>query len=159
MGDHERARARADERVDALRHDLERIDVETRVGLVEDRDARLQHRHLQDLDALLLPTGEPVVQVARGELAGHLEALHRGEELLAELRDRHRALLATVRCLALRVDRAAQEARDGHARDRVRVLERQEEAALGALVGAHLHQVGAVEQDLATGDLVGRDGP
>ena len=150
------ARVRADERVDALRDDLERVDVETRVGLVEDRDARLQHRHLQDLDALLLPAGEPVVQVARRELARHLQVLHRGEEVRAELGDRHRVVLAAVTRLALRVDRAAQEARDRDARDRVRVLEGQEEPALRALVGPQLDEVLAVEQDLALGDLVGR---
>ena len=42
-----------------------------------------------------------------------------------------------------------------HARDRVRVLEREEEALLRPLVGAGLGEVLAVEQDLALGDLVG----
>ena len=45
-----------------------RVDVEAGVGLVEDRDLRLQHRHLQDLRALLFATGEPVIDVAAGEL-------------------------------------------------------------------------------------------
>ena len=40
--------------------------------------------------------------------------------------------------------------------NRVRVLEREEEALLRALVGAGLGQVLAVEEDLALGDLVGR---
>ena len=38
----------------------------------------------------------------------------------------------------------------------MRVLEREEEAALGALVGAELRDVLAVEEDLALGHLVGR---
>ena len=77
--DHERAHRRADELLHAARDDLERVDVETRVGLVEHGDARLQHRHLQDLDALLLAAREAVVQVARRELARDLEPVHRGE--------------------------------------------------------------------------------
>ena len=51
--------------------------------------------------------------------------------------------------LADRVDRGAQEVRDGHARNRVRVLEREEEALLRALVGPGLGEVLAVEEDLA----------
>ena len=156
MRDHQRAHVGADELVDAVRDDPERIDVEARVGLVEDGDARLQHRHLQDLDALLLAAGEPVVEVALGQLARHLQVLHRGEHVRAELLDRDRVVLAAVRRLALRVDRAAQEARDGDAGDRVRVLEREEQALLRALVGTELRDVDAVEQDLALGDLVGR---
>ena len=156
MRDHERAHVGADELLDAFGDDLQRVDVETRVGLVEHRDLRLQHRHLQDLDALLLAAREPVVQVARGELAADLQAVHLGEELLAELRDRHRVVDAAVARLAHGVDRLAQEVRDGDARDRVRVLEREEEPGLRALVGAGLGDVVAVEQDLPLGDHVGR---
>ncbi len=152
--DHERAGLRPDELVHAVRHDLERIDVEARVGLVEHGDLRLQHRHLQDLDALLLTAGEPVVQVPGRELAGNLEILHGGEEVRAELGDRHRILFATARGLAVRVDRAPQEARHSDARDCMRVLERKEEAALCSLVRTELGQVLSVEEDLALGHLV-----
>ena len=155
MRDHERAHVGPDERVDALCDDAQRVDVEPGVGLVEDRDPRLEHRHLQDLDALLLAAGEPVVQVALRELARHLQVLHRSEELRAELLHRDRVVLAAVRGLALRVDRAAQEARHRHARDRMRVLEREEQPALRTLVGPHLEDRLAVEQDVALGDLVG----
>ena len=37
MRDHDRAHGRADELLDAARHDLERVDVEARVDLVEHR--------------------------------------------------------------------------------------------------------------------------
>ena len=47
------------------------------VGLVEHRDLRLEHRHLQDLGALLLAAGEAVVEVARGERAVDVEQLDR----------------------------------------------------------------------------------
>ena len=134
----------------------QRVDVEPGVGLVEDRDPRLQHRHLQDLDPLLLAAREPVVDVARRQLPRHLQPLHRREQLLAELGIGIGSSSPPVARLADRVDRAAQEARDRHARNRVRILEREEEPALSALVGSHLDQVLAVEQDLALGDLVGR---
>ena len=154
--DHERARLGADELVHAVRDDLERVDVETRVGLVEHGDLRLQHRHLQDLDALLLAAGEAVVQIPRRELARDLELLHRRQQVGAELGNRNRIVLAAARRLAVRVDRAPQEARHGDAGDRVRVLEGEEEAALRALVRAELGQVLAVEEDLTLGDLVRR---
>ena len=154
MRDHERAGLGTDELVHAVRDDPERVDVETGVGLVEHGDLRLQHRHLQDLDALLLASGEAVVQISRRELARNLELLHGREQVRPELGNRNRIVLAAARRLAVRVDRAPQEARHGDARDRVRVLEREEEAALRTLVGAELGQVLAVEEDLALGDLV-----
>ena len=156
MRDHERAHVGADELLHAFRDDLERVDVETGVGLVEHGDLRLQHRHLQDLDALLLAAREPVVQVARRELAAHLQVVHLREEQLAELGHRHRVVDAAVPRLAHGVDRLPQEVRDGDARDRVRVLEGEEEPGLRALVGAGLGDVLAVEEDLPLGDLVGR---
>ena len=155
MRDHERAHVRADKLLDALGDDLEGVDVEPGVGLVEHRDLRLQHRHLQDLDALLLAAGEPVVQVARGELAADLQMVHLREELLPKRGDRHRVVDAAVPRLADGVDRLAEEVRHGHAGNRVRVLEREEEPGLRALVGAGLGDVDTVEQDLPLGDDVG----
>jgi hypothetical protein len=105
--DHECAHVRADELLDSARDDTQRIDVETRVGLVEHRHARLQHRHLQDLDALLLAAREPVVDVARRELAADLEAIHLREQLGSERRNRHRVFDAAVARLAHGVDCAA----------------------------------------------------
>ena len=66
----------------------------------------------------------------------------------------HELVDAAVARLAHGVDRAAQEARHGDAGDRVRILEREEEAALGALVGRELGDVVAVEDDPAVGDLI-----
>src|SRR5438876_330659 len=58
--------------------------------------------------------------------------------------------------LAHGVDGRAHEARHRHARDRLRVLEGEEEAGLRARVCLHVDQVLAVEEDLALGDLVTR---
>ena len=92
MGDHERARLGADQLVDAV-GDGRSASMSSRVGLVEHGDLRLQQRHLQDLDPLLLAAGEAVVQVALREFARHLQPLHRGEDLGAELLDRDRSSL------------------------------------------------------------------
>ena len=46
---------------------LQRVDVQAGVGLVEDRDLRLEQLQLQDLVALLLAAGEALVDVALGE--------------------------------------------------------------------------------------------
>ena len=58
--DEHRALGRA-QRVHAAGDDAQGVDVEARVGLVEDRERRLEHRHLEDLVALLLAAGEALV--------------------------------------------------------------------------------------------------
>ena len=97
MGDHERPHFGPDELVHALRDDPQRVDVEPRVGLVENGDPRLQHRHLQDLHPFLLAAREAVVEVSRRELAAHLQPVHLRQQLLAELGDRHRVVLPGAR--------------------------------------------------------------
>src|SRR3712207_8095566 len=44
--------------VDAVGDDAQGVDVEPRAGLVEDGELRLQHRHLENLVALLLAARE-----------------------------------------------------------------------------------------------------
>ena len=79
-------------------------------------------------------------------------------ELLGHVEDapvevgRRKLLLAAP--LALRIERGAQERHGGDARDLQRILERQEQALGGALVGRQRQQVLAVEQDLPVGHLV-----
>ena len=128
--------------LDALGDRPQRVDVEARVGLVEDRDIGREHRHLQDLGALLLAAGEAVVEVAGGERAVDVEQLDRVLQLVAELLD-------LDRLLAFGVDRHAQEVRHRDAGDRDGVLEGQEQARLGALVRLGLGDVLALEGDRA----------
>ena len=59
VGDQQHAEVRVEHRVDALGDDPQRVDVEARVGLVEDRHLRLEDRHLEHLEPLLLAAGEP----------------------------------------------------------------------------------------------------
>ena len=149
MGDDQRAQALlVVQALDALGDGAQRVDVKARVGLVEDRDVGGEHRHLQDLRALLLAAGEAVVEMARGERFVDVEQLDRVLQLRAELLD-------LDRLLALGVDRHAQEVGDRHAGDRHGVLEGQEQPGLGALVRLGRGDVLALEGDRALGDLVG----
>jgi hypothetical protein len=138
------------ERVHAVGHDPQGVDVEAGVGLVEHRDAGLLERELEDLHALLLAARETLVQVARGELARDLDELHRLLDGAAEVLQAHRvlALLGPVR-----VHDRAEVLGDGDAGDGYRVLEGHEQAHPGALVRVGLGHALAVEQDLALGDL------
>jgi hypothetical protein len=58
-----------------LGHNPQRVDVEARVGLVEDRQHRLEHRHLEDLVPLLLAAREPLVDRPLQHLLVHVEQL------------------------------------------------------------------------------------
>ncbi len=140
--------------VDALGDDLEGVDVEAGVGLVEDRQAGLEHRHLEDLEPLLLAAGEAVVQVAARHRALDVKQLHRGLHLLAELAERNRVGLAVGPAAPVRVDGLAEERRDRHAGDRVGVLEAEEEARSRALVRLHLENVSTHVGDRPGGHLV-----
>src|SRR5271169_2540955 len=53
--------------VDALADHPQRVDIQAGVGLVEDRDLRLQQTQLQDLVALLLTAGKAFVDAAFAE--------------------------------------------------------------------------------------------
>src|SRR5665213_134488 len=139
--------------LDALGDGPQRVDVETRVGLVEDRHIRCEHRHLEDLRALLLATGEAVVEVAGGEGFVDVQQLDRVLQLGAELLHLDR-FVACARTGALGVDRHAQEVRDGDAGDRDGVLEGEEQPGLGALVRFGRGDVLALEGDRPLGDLI-----
>src|SRR6266516_7015991 len=56
--DHDRGAVGRAQPVDAVRHDLQRVDVEPGIGLVEHAELGLEQRHLQDLVALLLAAGK-----------------------------------------------------------------------------------------------------
>jgi hypothetical protein len=64
---------------------LQRIDVEAGIGLVEQRELRLEHGHLQDLVALLLAAREAFVDAAIEEALVHLHELHLLADQLQEL--------------------------------------------------------------------------
>ena len=79
------ARSGARCRLTPSRDHAQRVDVEAAVGLVEDRQARLQHRHLKDLVALFLAAGKPDIDRALQQILADVELLqlgpHRAQEL------------------------------------------------------------------------------
>ena len=112
-----------------LGDDPQRVDVEAGVGLVEDGEFGFEDRHLHDLVALLLAAGESLVEVAVDERRVHAEPLHpvhRGE---AQFEHRQVDALAGRQGLAEELD-------DRDAGDLLGVLEGEEHAGLGPLVGA-----------------------
>ena len=149
VGDQHDAHVRAlfADGVDTPSDDAQGVDVEAGVGLVEDRQLRLEDRHLHDLVALLLAAGEPLVEVAVDERRVHPEPLgplHRGEAQLEH---------GQVDALACR-QRLAQELDDRDAGNLLGVLEGEEHARLGPFVGRPVADVVAVEGDRPRRDLV-----
>ena len=128
---------------------LQRVDVEPGVGLVEDGVLRRDDRHLQHLEPLFLAAREAVVDVAAQERRVHVERVELLEHELAEFR---RIEIVGAHRLA----RGAHEVRDRDARDRGRILERQEQPGLGALVGRQLEQLLAVQRHRTAEHLVAR---
>ena len=114
---------------DAVGDDAQRVDVEAGVGLVEHRDVGLHHRHLQDLVALLLAAREALVEVALLEAVVHAEALRPLHEREAHLEHRE------VGDALADGDGLAQEVEDADPGDLLGVLEAEEEAPGGPLVG------------------------
>ena len=75
--------------VHAAGNDLQRVDVQAGVGLVQEGEGRLQHEHLEDFHAFLLPAGKALVQVAVDEGLVDLHEIHGLAEALDERGDVH----------------------------------------------------------------------
>src|SRR5918993_4484281 len=151
VGDDQEGAVGRAERIHALGHDAQGVDVEAGIGLVQDAEGRLEQRHLQDLHALLLAAGESDVERALEHVLGDLELsggrIHPPDEVGC-------GQLILAAGFALGVERSFEEGHRGDAGDLQRILERQEHARRRALIRLHLQQVLAVEQDLAVEDLV-----
>jgi len=155
VGDDQDARADpGGDAIDALGDDPDGVDVEAAVGLVEDREGGAEHGELEDLGPLLLAAGEALVEVTTGEVGVHAQLIHLLAHLLAELAHRDQLLAFLPAGVADVGDRVAEEVGDGDARDRGRVLEGEEQARLGPIIGLHRQEVLAVEGGGAAEDLV-----
>src|SRR4026209_2757762 len=147
---HDRAR-RISHRVDPVGHDPERIDVETRIGLVQHRERWREHGHLQDLVPLFLSAGETFVDAAVEETLVHLHQL----QLLAyQAQELEGIELGLTALLAYRVERGLEQIGVVDAWNLDRVLEGQEDTRAGALFRAHDQQILALVQDAPLRDLV-----
>ena len=139
--------------VDTVGHDAQRVDVETGVGLIEDCQTRLEHRHLEDLVALLLATREAEVDRAAHDLRTPLDHL---ELALEEIDEIHRVDLLLTSRLPQLVVRGAQEVGVRDAGDLDGVLEGKKDTGLGTLLGLEIEQILAQIRHRAGGHGVGR---
>ena len=134
------------------------------IGLVEDGELGLQDGHLEHLQAFLLATGEAFVDVTTGKGVVQVEEVHLLAQEIAKLAHLDAAAggiagidLATthVKASTPSVQSGAQERGHRQAGHGGGVLEGQEEAQPGALVGAQAEYVDTLPDDLAAGDHVG----
>ena len=130
--------------------DPERIDVQSAVRLVENRQLRLKHRHLEDFVLLLLAAREPLVDGPSRELAVDFDQralfTHHAQEFSGR-----KGLLSPV--LAFFVHRIAQEVGHAHAGNFDRILEAEEKAHAGTLFDTFVEKVFTLEPRLASGHL------
>ena len=139
--------------VDAAGDHAQRIDVEAGVGFIEQRQFRLQQRHLQDFVALFLAAGKTVVDAATQEFRIHFQQFHFFAHQIIELQ-RVEFILAAA---ALhRVVGEAQERAVGDAGNLHRILEAEKNAGAGTFIGGQREQVLALEQHFTTLDHIGR---
>ena len=134
------ARSGAAERIDALGDDLERVDVEARIGLVEHGKRRLEQAHLQDLVALLLAAGEALVHATVQEALVHAAS---GELFAHEVQELEGVELGLAAVPAQRIERSLQQVDVVDAGNLDRVLEPEEQALARALLGRHCEEVAA----------------
>src|SRR5690606_25132247 len=134
VGDHDHRHVRAPHRLDRLGHLTHRVDVEAGVDLVENGDLRAQHRQLEYLRPLLLPTGQVVVDGPVEEV-GHPEPLGGFGDALVHLVEIQPTLFGSL----------ADEVAQLHAGDLGRVLERLQQAQAAPLVDVHAQDLGAGE--------------
>ena len=144
VSDDEEAAIFATHVVNAFGDDAECVDVEARVGLIHHAILRIKHGHLENLAALLFAAGEALIEGAGGELAVDLERVHLGVEVFVVF-DRVELFTFGQAGLASRAD----EIGNGDARYFHRILESEEEASVGDLVGLLAEDAFAVEEDFA----------
>ena len=122
-------------------------------GLVEDADARLEQRHLQHLESLLLAPGKADVQRPPQHLLIDFQRLRRFAHTPHEFGRREIAFSSRT---PVRVERRLQKSHRADAGNFRRILKRQKHAPKRALVRLELQQVFSVEPNLAGRDLIVR---
>jgi hypothetical protein len=148
--DHAHARVFASHGAHAPSDHAKGVDVQSGVGLVEERDDRFQQRHLEDFVTLALASGKAVIQVTLGEGRVHAESVHPLREVQSYFEDAE-----LVEALSSG-DGLAQELHHRDAGNGLGILKGEEYPGAGAFVGRPLGDVRAVQQDLAIGDRVAR---
>jgi hypothetical protein len=126
------------QRVDALSDDPKGVDVEARVGLVQDRQSRFEDSHLEDLVALLFAAGEAVVDRTLQEILVEPDELRL---LLGRLQEVERVELREIPMLPDRVQSVLQEVDVRNARNLNRILEGEKDPLPRPILRFHREQV------------------
>ena len=137
--------------VHAFGHDLQRVNVKTRVGFIQHRQLGLKHGHLHNLIALLLAAGKAFVHRTVQKTLVHLQHAH----LFLEQREKiHGVHLVFAAIFADGIQRRAQKVGVADAGDLDRILKGHEQPFAGRVFRLHLQQVFAVKGDGAGADRV-----
>src|SRR5204863_9571698 len=129
MSEQKNSDIRSSERVNTMRDDFERVDIEPAVGFIENRVSRLDHGELENLATLFLATGKPFVDRARRKRAIHPEQFHFFVKLCV--------IFGGFEVFTLRqtgLHRRAQKVRNRHPWDFAGILESEEQAFAGTLI-------------------------
>ena len=131
MGDDEGGEVRATQRVHAVGHDPQRVDVEAAVGLVQHREAGVEDAHLDHLGALLLAARKTDIDRPLEHVRVHAQRRRLSLGEADEFGPRQLGLAART---ALCIEAFAEELEVGHAGDFDGVLEAEEQPRGGAFV-------------------------
>ena len=142
---------RAAHGVHAARDDSQGVDIEPRIGFIEDRQRRFEHRHLKDLVPLLFAAGKPFVDRPVQQRLVHVQPLHPVADQRHEV---HRVELFLAPVLPQRIQRRLQEVRVVHARNLDRVLKGHEHAFPRPHLGIHRKKILASVRNRPLGDGV-----
>ena len=145
------AEFRTAEGIDAVGDDFQGVDVEAGIGFVQDGEAGLQKGHLQDFVTLFLAPGKADIDVALQHVIRHREIFDGGAGKFQECDGVQLRFAAGA---ADGIEGRADEIGVADAGQFDRVLEGQEDAGGGALLGLHRQQILAVEMGGAAGHLV-----
>ena len=131
---------RSPQLVHAMRHDTQGIDIQTTIRLIQDRQFRLQHRHLEDLVPFFLSTataGQFIIQ-----LDDRTFLTHQFQEVRS--RNRFQTVIFTVL-----VQRRTHKVHHTNSRDLDRILEAQENTLTATILGRKIQQILTVEDNLS----------
>ena len=127
--------------VDARGDDLERIDIQSRVGFIQDGEHRFHHGHLQNLVPLLLPAREAFIDAAIEKTLVHMHEFHLVAHQAQEFKG-IQFLFTTM--LSQGVDSRFQEIDVVDTRDFNRILKCEKDTCAGALFRRQGKQVPAL---------------
>ena len=151
MRDHQRGEIRPAHGIDAISHDLQRINIKPAIGFIQNGELWLQQSHLQDFIALLLATRKTDIDAALQHFVIHRKRLHAFPRQLQEL---HGIQFALTLGAANGIQRGTQESGIAHAGQFHRILKRQKHTRGSAFFRFHRQQILAVQQRSATRHLI-----